>query len=160
VVSEVRAGLRERLRRRRPRPGGKWHPDEAFIKINGERKYPRRAVDRDGDVLDILVQDRRDKAAARRFLRGLMTRTRAAPRAIVTGRLRSCSAAHREVMPCVEHRSHKRLDNRAENSHQPTRQRERVVKGYPLRERRAEVPVRVQWHLTPLPAAPPPDART
>jgi putative transposase len=126
------------LRRRRPRPGGTWHPDEVFIKINGEQKYLRRAVDRDGNVLDILVHNRRDKAAARRFLRGLTTKTRAVPRAIVTDRLRSHSAAHREVMPCVEHRSHKGLDNRAENSHRPTRQRERVMKGFPLRGRGAK----------------------
>ncbi len=118
------------LRRRRPRPGDTWHLDEVFIKINGEQKYLWRAVDRDGNVLDILVQNRRDKAAARRFLRRLMTKTRAVPRVIVTDKLRSCSAAHREVMPCVEHRSHKGLNNRAENSHQPTRQRERVMKGF------------------------------
>ena len=118
------------LRRRRPRPGDTWHLDEVFIKINGEQKYLWRAVDRDGNVLDILVQNRRDKAAARRFLRRLMTKTRAAPRVIVTDELRSCSAAHREVTPPVEHRSHKRLNNRAENSHQPTRQRERVMKGF------------------------------
>jgi putative transposase len=87
-------------------------------------------VGRDGDVLGILVQNRRDKATAGQFLRRLMTKTRAVPRVIVTDRLRSCSAAHHEVMPCVEHRSHKGLNNRAENSHQPTRQRERVMKGF------------------------------
>ncbi|MFE7332568.1 IS6 family transposase [Streptomyces sp. NPDC057565] len=118
------------LRRRRPRPGDKWHLDEVFIKINGELKYLWRAVDQDGNVLDILVQSRRDKAAARRFFRRLMTKTRAVPRVIVTDKLRSCGAAHREAMPSVEHRSHKGLNNRAENSHQPTRQRERAMKGF------------------------------
>jgi putative transposase len=118
------------LRRRRPRPGDKWHLDEVFVKINGERKYLWRAVDQDGMVLDILVQSRRDKAAARRFLRRLMKKTRTVPRVIVTDRLRSHGAAHREVMPSVEHRSHKGLNNRAENSHQPTRQRERAMKGF------------------------------
>ena len=118
------------LRRRRPRAGGKWHLDEVFIKINGAQKYLWRAVDRDGNVLDILVQNRRDRAAARRFLRRPTTKTRAAPRAIVTDRLRSCSAAHHEVMPCVRHRSHNGRTNRAENSHHPTRQRERVVRGF------------------------------
>jgi putative transposase len=118
------------LRRRRPRPGDKWHLDEVFVKINGEQKYLWRAVDQDGNVLDILLRSRRDKAAARHFFRRLMQRTRAVPRVIVTDKLRSYGAAHREVMPSVEHRSHKGLNNRAENSHQPTRQRERAMKGF------------------------------
>ncbi|WP_408994989.1 IS6 family transposase [Streptomyces europaeiscabiei] len=118
------------LRRRRPRPGDKWHLDEVFIKINGEQKYLWRAVDQDGNVLDILVQSRRDKAAAWRFLRRLMKKTRTVPRVIVTDKLRSYGAAHREVMSSVEHRSHQGLNNRAENSHQPTRQRERAMKGF------------------------------
>ncbi|PWI09807.1 IS6 family transposase [Streptomyces sp. NWU339] len=118
------------LRRRRPRPGDTWHLDEVFVKINGERKYLWRAVDQDGTVLDILVQNRRDKAAARRFFRGLLKKSRTVPRVIVTDKLRSCGAAHREVMPSVEHRCHKGLNNRAENSHQPTRQRERAMKGF------------------------------
>ncbi|MEV5205585.1 IS6 family transposase [Streptomyces sp. NPDC053720] len=118
------------LRRRRPQPGDKWHLDEVFIKINGEQKYLWRAVDQDGNVLDILVQSRRDTAAARRFFRTLPTKTGGVPRVIVTDKLRSYGAAHREVMPSVEHRSHKGLNNRAENSHQPTRQRERAMKGF------------------------------
>ncbi|MFD5065572.1 IS6 family transposase [Streptomyces sp. NPDC058394] len=117
------------LRRRRPGPGDKWHLDEVFIKINGELKYLWRAVDQDGNVLEILVQNRRDKVAASRFFRRLMKKARAVPRVIVTDKLRSYGAAHREVMPSVEHRSHKGLNNRAENSHQPTRQRERAMKG-------------------------------
>jgi putative transposase len=118
------------LRRRRPRPRGKWHPDEVFMKINGERKYPRRAVDADGTVLDILVQSRRDTAAARRFFRRLLKKTHTVPRVVVADKLRYCSAAHREVMPSAEHRSHKGLNNRAENTHQPTKQRERAMKGF------------------------------
>ncbi|MCX4404159.1 IS6 family transposase [Streptomyces sp. NBC_01764] len=118
------------LRRRRPRPGDKWHLDAVFIKINGEHKYLRRAVDQDGNVLDILVRNRRDKAAARRFFRRLMKKTGTVARVVVTDKLRSYGAAHREVMPSVEHRSHKGLNNRAENSHQPTRQRERAMKGF------------------------------
>ncbi|MFG2563636.1 IS6 family transposase [Streptomyces sp. NPDC048496] len=118
------------LRRRRPRPGDKWHLDEVFVKINGEQKYLWRAVDADGNVLDILVRSRRDKAAARRFFRKLLKRTCTVPRVIVTDKLRSYGAAHREVMPSVEHRSHKGLNNRADNSHQPTRQRERAMKGF------------------------------
>ncbi|WP_406416394.1 IS6 family transposase [Streptomyces sp. NBC_00873] len=118
------------LRRRRPRPGDKWHLDEVFIKINGEQKYLWRAVDADGTVLDILVQNRRDTAAARRFFRKLLKKTCSVPRVVVTDKLRSYGAAHREVMPSVEHRAHKGLNNRAENSHQPTRQRERAMKGF------------------------------
>ncbi|MEV5084429.1 DDE-type integrase/transposase/recombinase, partial [Streptomyces sp. NPDC056159] len=73
---------------------------------------------------------RRDKAAAKRFFRKLTKATQSVPRVIVTDKLRSCGAAHREAMPSVEHRSHKGLNNRAENSHQPTRQRERAMKGF------------------------------
>ncbi|MCX5505726.1 IS6 family transposase (plasmid) [Streptomyces sp. NBC_00053] len=118
------------LRRRRVQPGDKWHLDEVFVKINGELKHLWRAVDADGNVLDILVQGRRDKAAARRFFRKLLKKTWSVPRVIVTDKLRSYGAAHREIMPSVEHRAHKGLNNRAENSHQPTRQRERVMKGF------------------------------
>ncbi|MCX4784242.1 IS6 family transposase [Streptomyces sp. NBC_01264] len=118
------------LRRRRPQPGDKWHLDEVFVKINKVQKYLWRAVDQDGNVLDILLQNRRDEAAARRFLRKLMKKTRSVPRVIITDKLRSYGAAHRMVMPSVDHRSHKGLNNRAENSHQPTRQRERAMKGF------------------------------
>jgi putative transposase len=106
------------LLRRRPRPGDTWHLKEVFIKVNGGLKYLRRAVDQDGNVLDILVHNRRDKAAARRFFRRLPKKTRTAPRVVVTGKLRCYGAAHREVMPSVEHRSHQGLNNRAESSHQ------------------------------------------
>ena len=106
------------LRRRQPRPGDKWHLDEVFIKINGRLRHLRRAVDQDGNIL---VQNRRDKAAARRFFRRLLKKTRVVPRVVVTDKLRPYGAAHREVMPSVEHRSHMGLNNRAENSHQPTR---------------------------------------
>ncbi|MFE7245495.1 IS6 family transposase [Streptomyces sp. NPDC057580] len=118
------------LRRCRPKPGDKWHLDEVFVKIQGLQRYLWRAVDQDGNVLDILLQNRRDKAAARRFFRKLLKGTRTVPRVVVTDKLRSYAAAHREVMPSVEHRSHKGLNNRAENSHQPTRQRERAMKGF------------------------------
>ncbi|MFB7957640.1 IS6 family transposase [Streptomyces sp. NPDC056045] len=118
------------LGRRRVQTGDKWHLDEVFLRINGELKYLWRAVDADGNVLDILVQDRRDTAAARRFFHKLLKKTCSVPRVIVTDKLRSYSAAHREITPSVEHRAHKGLNNRAENSHQPTRQRERVMKGF------------------------------
>ncbi len=112
------------LRRRQPRPSDKWHLDEVFIKINGQVRYPWRAVDQDGMLLDILVQNRRDTAAAKRFFRRLLKNTGAVPRVIVTDQLRSYGAAHREVMPSVEHRQSKYLNNRAENSH------ERAMKGF------------------------------
>ncbi|MFH9043536.1 IS6 family transposase [Streptomyces sp. NPDC017966] len=118
------------LRSRRPRPGDTWHLDEVFIKVNGELKYPWRAVGVGGSIPDTLEQNRRDKAAARRFFRHLMKKTRAVSRVVVTDKLRSYRAAHREVMPSVEHRQSKYLNNRAENSHQPTRRRERVMKGF------------------------------
>lgn len=118
------------LRRRRAQPGDKWHLDEVFITINGQIRYLWRAVDQDGNVLDILLQSRRNTAAARRFFRKLMKKTQATPRVIITDKLASYGAAHREVMGSVEHRSHKGLNNRAENSHQPTRQRERAMKGF------------------------------
>ena len=118
------------LRRRRPRAGDKWHLDEVFVKINGEGHYLWRAVDQDGNVLDILVQSRRDAKAAKRFLRKLMKKQCRTPRVLVTDKLRSYGVAHREMIRSVEHRQSKYLNNRAENSHQPTRQRERAMKGF------------------------------
>ncbi|MDH6146059.1 transposase-like protein [Kitasatospora sp. GP30] len=93
------------------------------------RQYLWRAVDQHGNVLDILVQSRRDAKAAKRFMAKLMKKQRRVPRVLVTDKLRSHGVAHRELMPSVEHRSHKGLNNRAENSHQPTRQRECAMKG-------------------------------
>jgi putative transposase len=98
-----------RLRRRQPRPGDKWHLDEVFVKINGRRQYLWRAVDQDGNVLDILVQPRRDAKAAKRFFRKLLKRQCASPRVLVTDKLRSYVVAHRELMPSVEHRQSRYL---------------------------------------------------
>ncbi len=109
------------LRRRRPRPGDKWHLDEVFVSINGATHYLWRAVDQDGHVLDILVQGRRDQRAAKRFFRKLFKGLAYVPRVLITDKLASYSAAQRVVFPSVEHRRHKGLNNRAENSHQPTR---------------------------------------
>jgi putative transposase len=118
------------LCRRRPQAGDKWHLDEVYLKINGKRQYLWRTVDQDGNVLDILVQSRRNAKAARRFMAKLMKKQRRAPRVMVTDKLKSYGTAHGKLMPSVEHRSHKGLNNRAENSHQPTRQRERAMKGF------------------------------
>lgn len=118
------------LRRRRPRPGDKWYTDEVFLKINGRLQYLWRAVDQDGNVLDILVQSKRNTQAAKRFFRRLLKEYEYVPRVIVTDKLRSYGAAHREVMPSAEHRSSKYLNKRAENSHQPTRRRERAIRRF------------------------------
>jgi len=118
------------LRRRRAQTGDKWHLDEVFLKINGRLHYLWRAVDQEGNVLDILVQSRRNKAAARKFFRKLLKGCHYVPRVLITDKLASYRAAKQEVRPSVEHRMHKRLNNRAENSHQPTRQRERVMRRF------------------------------
>src|SRR5262245_23244263 len=99
------------LRHRRPRPGDKWHMDEAFLTIHKQRYYLWRAVDQDGNVLDILVQRRRNKAAAKKFFRKLLKGLTYVPRVIVTDKLKSYGAAKREVLPSVEHRQHRYLNN-------------------------------------------------
>jgi putative transposase len=118
------------LRRRRPRPGDKWYMDEVFLTINGNRHYLWRAVDQDGNVLDILVQSRRNTKAAKKFFRKLLKGLQYVPRVIITDQLKSYGAAMREMLPGVEHRQHRYLNNRCENSHRPTRQRERRMQGF------------------------------
>jgi putative transposase len=118
------------LRRRRAKPGDKWHLDEVFLKISGKTSYLWRAVDQDGNILAILVQSRRNKAAAKKFFRKLLKGCTYVPRVLITDKLGSYEAAHKDVLPSVEHRKHKRLNNRAENSHQPTRQRERTMRRF------------------------------
>jgi putative transposase len=118
------------LRRRSPRPGDQWHLDEVFLKINGRVHYLWRAVDQDGDLLDILVQSRRDKKAAKKFFRKLLKGLRYVPRVIITDKLKCYIAARAELMSSVEHDQHKYQNNRAENSHQPTRLRERVMRRF------------------------------
>ena len=112
-----------RIRRRLPRAGDKWHLDEVVLKIAGVQHWLWRAVDQTGIVLDVLVQRRRDKQAAKRLLRKLLKKQMRPPRVIITDKLASYGAAKREVMPSIEH-------NRAENSHQPTRRRERQMKQF------------------------------
>ncbi len=118
------------IRRRLPAAGDKWHLDEVVLTIAGVKRWLGRAVDQTGMVLDILVQSRRDTRAAKRLLRKLLKRQCRAPRVMVTDKLASYGAAKRAVMPSVEHRKHKGLNNRAENSHQPTRRRERQMKRF------------------------------
>jgi len=118
------------IRRRLPRGGDKWHLDEVVLKIAGVKHWLWRAVDQAGVVLDVLVQRRRDKRAAKQLLRKLLKRQMRSPRVMITDKLASYGAAKREVMPAIEHRQHKGLNNRAENSHQPTRRRERQMKQF------------------------------
>ena len=118
------------IRRRQSAAGDKWHLDEVVVLIGGKKHWLWRAVDQDGVVLDILVQSRRDARAASRLLRKLMKRQRRVPRVMITDKLRSYGAAARTIMPGAEHRQHKGLNNRAENSHQPTRRRERIMKRF------------------------------
>jgi putative transposase len=119
-----------RLRPRQGRLGDAWYLDEVFVRIRGERHYPWRAVDQDGDVIDILVQRYRNACAAKRFFRKLLKGQESKPWLLVTDKLKSYSAAHREVMPSVEHSTAGYRNNRAEVSHQPTRQREREMRGF------------------------------
>jgi putative transposase len=103
---------------------------KAVVSINGKRHWLWRAVDQDGYVLDEIVQNRRNTKAARRLLTRLMRKQGMLPKRMITDKLRSYGAARRQVMPDVEHRSHKGLNNRAENSHLPLRKRERSMQGF------------------------------
>ena len=113
------------IRHKRPKPANIWHLDEVQIKIKGKQYYLWRAVDKDGQVLDILMQPRRNSAAAHKFFRKLLKSQGFAPRVIITDKLKSYAAAKKKVLKGVEHRQHKGLNNRAENSHRPTRVREK-----------------------------------
>jgi putative transposase len=120
----------DKLRRRRPRPGDTWHLDEVFVRINGEQHYLWRAVDQNGVVLDILVQDRRNAAAAKRFFKHLLRGLQYKPRRLITDGLKSYDVAKRAILPEVRHRQSRYLNNRAENSHRPTRRRERQMQRF------------------------------
>ena len=121
------------LKRREGRLGDAWFVDEVFIKIRGQLLYLWRAVDQDGDVLDILVQPRRDAAAAKRFFRTILGGQKESPRTLVTDKLRSYAPAARSVLPDAHHNTDVYANNRAENSHQPTRQRERQMRRFKSR---------------------------
>jgi putative transposase len=118
------------LKRRRAQPGDKWHLDEVFLTINGKRHYLWRAVDQDDNVLDILVQRRRNKHAAKQFFRKLLKGLQYVPRVIITDKLKSYGAAKREILPGVEHHQSRSLNHRCENSHRPTRQWEHRMQGF------------------------------
>ena len=104
------------LRRKLPKRGDKWHLDEVVLTIKGKHYYLWRAVDRHGNALDVLVQSRRNRQAAKRFFRKLLKGLRYVPRVLVTDKLKSYAAAKEEIMPGVEHRQHKGINNCAEIS--------------------------------------------
>ena len=107
-----------------------WYLDEVFVTIHGRRQYLWRAVDQDGDLLDTLVQSRRDRRAAARFFRKVLKGQGRSPRRLITDKLRSYAAAHRMVMPAVVHSTRQYENNRAAVSHQPPRQRERQMRRF------------------------------
>ena len=118
------------LKRRRPRTGDKWHVDEMVLTINGRHHYLWGAVDQDDNILDILVQRRRNKHAAKKFFRKLLKGLQYVPRVLITDKLKRYGAAKRQLLPGVEHRQSRYLNNRCENSHRPTRQRESRMQGF------------------------------
>ena len=117
------------LKRRRAQAGDKWPLDAVLRTIHGERHSLWRAVDQDDNGLDLLVQSRRKKPAAKKFVRKLLKGLQDVPRVIMTDKLTSYGAAKRESLPGVEHRQSRDLHNRCENSHRPTRQREYRMQG-------------------------------
>ncbi|MFT5425327.1 MAG: putative transposase [Gammaproteobacteria bacterium] len=119
-----------RLKRRHQGYGDTFYIDEVFVKINGKQQYLWRAVDQDGEVVDVFLQLRRDGAAAKRFFKRLLRRHGGEPREIVTDKLRSYGVAHRELVPDTIHNTSKYANNRAELSHQPTRVRERGMRRF------------------------------
>ena len=119
-----------KLKKRQGRLGDTWHIDEVFVTIQGQRHYLYRAVDQDGDVIDILVHPRRNQRVAERFFRRLLKGQGGEPRWLITDKLRSYTAAHRTMMPTVKHLNHRYANNRVEASHEPTRQRERTMRGF------------------------------
>jgi putative transposase len=119
-----------KLKRRQGRLGDIWYLDEVFVTIRGERHYLWRAVDQDGDVIEILVQRKRNARAAKRFFRKLLKGQGSPPWQLVTDKLKSYSAAHRVVLSSVNHVTARYENNRAEVSHEPTRQRERQMRRF------------------------------
>ena len=143
-----------RICRRAPQRGDKWHLDEVVITIAGKKHWLWGAVDQEGFVLDVLVQSRRDKKAAKRLLRKLLKKHLRAPRVLITDKLRRYGAAKREIMPGVQPRQHKGRNNRAENSHQPIRRRERIMKRFQVTAAGSTLPFHPRsdrQHFLPLP---------
>jgi transposase-like protein len=129
-VLKFGSAIARNLRSVRPRPHDHWHLDEMVVSIGGQRMYMWRAVDSEGEVLDVLIQRRRDKAAALELLRKLFKKQGFAPAVIVTDKLGSYGAALRTIGFSGQHEQGLRANNRAENSHQPVRRRERKMGGF------------------------------
>jgi len=119
-----------RLKHKTPSRRDIWHLDEIVVSIGGKKHWLWRAVDQDGYIRDEIVQSRRNTKAARRLLKRLLTKQGCAPRCMITDKLGSYAAARRQILPTIEHRSHKGLNNRAENSHLLLRRRERAMQGF------------------------------
>jgi putative transposase len=119
-----------RIRQKAPTKDDVWYLDEVVVRVNGQKCWLWRAVDQDGYVLDEIVQARRNTKAAKRLLTRLLRNRGMPPKRMITDKLRSYGAAKRQVTPNVEHRSHKGLNNRAENFHLPFRKRERTRQGF------------------------------
>jgi putative transposase len=120
----------QNLKRRQGRLGDVWHLDEVFVNIRGERHYLWQAEDQDGDLIDILVQRYRNARAAKRFFRRLLKGQGSTPWRLVTDKLKSCGAAHQIILPSADHDTRRYASNRAEVSHQPTRQRECLMRRF------------------------------
>jgi len=121
------------LRRRRPKPHTSWHLDEVYLKIDGRMVYLWRAVDAEGEILDVLVQWKRDKHAAVKLMRKLLKKYGFVPDRLITDDLRSYAAAARDLGIEKHHERGRWKNNRVENSHQPTRRRERKMQGFKSR---------------------------
>jgi putative transposase len=121
------------LRKRRPKPHTTWHLDEVYLKIDGRMVYLWRAVDAEGEVLEVLVQAKRDKHAALKLMRKLLKKYAFVPDLLITDDLRSYRAAARDLGIAKRHQRGRWRNNRAENSHQPTRRRERKMQGFKSR---------------------------
>jgi len=147
-----------KLKKRQGRLGDTWYLDEVFITIQGEQQYLWRAVDQDGDTIDILVQRRRNQRAAERFFRRILKGQGGEPRWLVTDKLRSYDAAHRTVMPTVSHINHVYANNRAEVSHQPTRQQEYHTARIFFLDSGSKISDTARPHTESLSSRPPPDA--
>ncbi len=119
-----------KLKRKHRGFGDTFFIDEVFVRIDGKQHYLWRAVDQDGEVVDVYLQKRRDAAAAKRFFKRLLKKHSDEPRKIVIDKLRSYGVAHRELMPDAIHDTSKYANNRAELSHQPTRVRERGMRRF------------------------------
>ena len=128
--AEIRAGYRSGAATGRPRPSDRWHLDEMVVRIAGKQMYLWRAVDHEGEVLEILVQRRRDRSAAVKLMRKLLRKQGFAPKRVTTDKLRSYGAAFQHLGLSCHHEQGLRQNNRAENSHQVVRRRERKMQRF------------------------------